>query len=135
MDVKPSVSFPLLFCRLIEFLNLFVAVTSYYIDKEMQIARLELEGCGGIAGRRGERTQKGFRGRRNEGPPPLLGIQGYQRFPLFIVDASSAARQSDILIFIEPMSIFVFLSPHFSFFFPQFSSVSPDVVDWAQSTN
>ena len=99
------------------------------------MARLELEGCGGIAGRRGERTEKGFRGRRNEGPPPLLGIQGYQRFPLFIVDASSAARQSDILIFIEPMSIFVFLSPHFSFFFPQFSSVSPDVVDWAQSTN
>ena len=71
MDVKPNVSFPLLFCGLIEFLNLFVAVTSYYIDKEMQIARLELEGCGGIAGRRGERTEKGFLGRRNEGPPPL----------------------------------------------------------------
>ena len=54
---------------------------------------------------------------------------------LLHVDASPAARQSVILIFIEPMSIFVFLSPHFSFFFPQFSSVSPDVVDWAQSTN
>ena len=49
VDVKPNVSFLLLFCGLIKFLKLFVAVTRYSIDKEMQIAHLELAGCRGIA--------------------------------------------------------------------------------------
>ena len=110
----------------------------------------------GLLGGEGREPKRVSADAEMKAPPPLLGIQGYKRFPLFIVDAESsrdcvseevsgalpslislmvsvdvkpyvllllvdaspAARQSVILIFIEPMSIFVFLSPSLFFFLP-----------------